>query len=271
MLRIQSAEGTRRIEVSESTITKDLYEKARDVFGLEGYFFVLYMNRDKSQEIVSSKSKTVSSYGLNHGDMIYSFSISEEPGSSTLKNQPIVTSAENGMSSLPTTVAAAPSGRMPGSKIPQRSNIVEDKVDVILQKTEGTIKRSRDPKSCLHGENSSCIHCLPLEPYDAGYLKEHNIKHMSFHAYLRKLSSGLDGGKYANLENISCRIKGGCSGHLPWPKGVCSKCQPKAITLNSQVYRHVDNIVVENPNLVERFLHYWRVTGHQRIGFLYGR
>lgn len=27
----------------------------------------------------------------------------------------------------------------------------------------------------------------------------------------------------------------------------------------------------ENPNLVERFLNYWRVTGHQRLGFLYGR
>ena len=27
----------------------------------------------------------------------------------------------------------------------------------------------------------------------------------------------------------------------------------------------------ENSELVERFLNYWRITGHQRIGFLYGR
>lgn len=27
----------------------------------------------------------------------------------------------------------------------------------------------------------------------------------------------------------------------------------------------------ENSELVERFLDYWRTTGHQRIGFLYGR
>lgn len=27
----------------------------------------------------------------------------------------------------------------------------------------------------------------------------------------------------------------------------------------------------ENSELVERFLDYWRITGHQRIGFLYGR
>jgi nuclear protein localization family protein 4 len=37
------------------------------------------------------------------------------------------------------------------------------------------------------------------------------------------------------------------------------------------VYRHVDNVMFENAHLVERFLNYWRSTGHQRIGFLYGR
>lgn len=37
-----------------------------------------------------------------------------------------------------------------------------------------------------------------------------------------------------------------------------------------QPYRHVDNIVFENPFLVERFLNYWRCTGHQRVGILYG-
>lgn len=27
----------------------------------------------------------------------------------------------------------------------------------------------------------------------------------------------------------------------------------------------------ENASLVERFLNYWRTTGHQRVGYLYGR
>lgn len=68
-----------------------------------------------------------------------------------------------------------------------------------------------------------------------------------------------------------CSIKSGCRDHPPWPKGICSKCQPSAITLNRQTYRHVDNVMFENGAIVERFLNYWRRTGNQRMGFLYGR
>lgn len=94
---------------------------------------------------------------------------------------------------------------------------------------------------------------------------------MSFHSYIRKLTSGVDRGKFVALEDLNCRIRSGCTDHPAWPKGICSKCQPSAITLNRQVYRHVDNVVFENAALVERFLNYWRTTGHQRLGFLYGK
>lgn len=78
-------------------------------------------------------------------------------------------------------------------------------------------------------------------------------------------------GKFVALENISCSIKTGCKDHPPWPKGICSKCQPNAITLNRQIYRHTDNVMFENAHLVERFLNYWRSSGLQRVGFLYGK
>lgn len=42
-------------------------------------------------------------------------------------------------------------------------------------------------------------------------------------------------GKFASLENISCKIKPGCKEHPPWPGGICTKCQPNAVTLQRQV------------------------------------
>jgi len=252
LLRVQSPEGTRRVEVTPSNTTRDLFEKIAQVFGLNGYSFSLYCGRDKSREI-SAAGKNVSSYGLSHGDMVFLSWIGDPAAEASNRIDKVNPSPSVSKKSAP------------------KDSFVPDEVDKILQECSGTMERKRDPKTCLHGDKSSCIHCLSIEPYDADYLKEHNIKHMSFHAYMRKLTSGLDKGKFANLENISCRIKPGCTAHPPWPRGVCSKCQPKAITLNSQPYRHVDHVVFENPMLVERFLHYWRATGTQRMGFLYGR
>lgn len=119
---------------------------------------------------------------------------------------------------------------------------------------------------CRHNSNGCCVHCSPIEPWDEEYLKEQKIKHLSFHSYLRKLTSN----KFVALDDMNCKIKTGCREHPPWPKGICSKCQPSALTLNRQPYRHVDNVMFENPSLVERFLNYWRCSGHQRMGFLYG-
>ena len=44
-------------------------------------------------------------------------------------------------------------------------------------------------------------------------------------------------GKFVSLENLSCKIKPGCKEHPPWPGGICTKCQPNAVTLNRQVRR----------------------------------
>jgi nuclear protein localization family protein 4 len=40
---------------------------------------------------------------------------------------------------------------------------------------------------------------------------------------------------------------------------------------NVQTYRHVDYIMFENPMVADRFLNYWRRTGNQRIGIMFGR
>ncbi|XP_044016289.1 nuclear protein localization protein 4 homolog isoform X3 [Aphidius gifuensis] len=270
-LRVQSPDGTKRIDVDPNDTTFQLFEKVYETFDLSSFAFCLYKQRNRNDEIISSRSKSVSGCGLGHGDMVYltpidgslltSNSSSSTSLSSIEKKEPLSTESTPGVSRRNTSIGTA--------KI--ATNIIEDEVDQLLWKMDGKIQRKRDEKLCRHGANGCCVHCSPIEPFDEAYLKEQNVKHLSFHSYLRKLTAGVDKGKFLQLEDISCRIKRGCKDHPPWPRGICSKCQPNAITLNQQTYRHVDNVVFENANLVERFLNYWRSTGHQRLGYLLGR
>ncbi|XP_060521215.1 nuclear protein localization protein 4 homolog [Cylas formicarius] len=264
VLRVQSPEGTKRIELSPSSATCQLYETIHNAFDLNSFAFALYKQKNKKDEIASSKTKTIRTLGLRHGDMIYlsplNGSVLFNSSNSVSGGEPI---AEPGPSSSSTGSALKPLAT-------SKSNIKEDEVDLVLWKQDGKIERQKDDKLCRHNNNSKCVHCSPLEPFDETYLKEQNIKHLSFHSYLRKMMSGVDRGKFLALEDVSCSIRNGCKDHPPWPKGICSKCQPNAITLNMQTYRHIDNVAFENTNLVEKFLNYWRLTGHQRIGYLYG-
>lgn len=270
ILRIQSPEGTKRVEISPSSTTCQLFETIHDTFDLNSFAFALFKQTNKKGEIASSKTKTLKSLGLKHGDMIY---LSPLNGSIIFNNntpagEPVSDPGPSTSSSVPktSTVSSASSKVLATVK----SNIKEDEVDLILYKLDGRIERKRDDKLCRHNANSKCVHCSSLEPFDDAYLKEQNIKHLSFHSYLRKMMSGVDRGKFLALEDISCSIKTGCKDHPPWPKGICSKCQPNALTLNMQSYRHIDNVTFENTKIVEKFLNYWRASGHQRIGYLYG-
>ncbi|CAF3569281.1 unnamed protein product [Rotaria sordida] len=263
ILRVQSSEGTKRIDWTTQDTYKKLYEKVVDVFSLSSSdHFVLYREQNKKSPIPRSPIKT----NFRHGDIIYLVSeqnnlFSKENSSSSLiikSDKPIIKSSSqlNFLSKL--------------------LDIKEDDVDLQLEKIDGRIPRQQDPQLCRHNRHGKCLNCIPIEPYDEEYLKNHNppIKHMSFQAYIRKLQNETSGDRhtFSSLENISCSIKDQCStGHAPWPKGVCTKCQPNPMTLMLQPYRHVDNIMFENGNMVNRFLNYWRSAGHQRIGFLYGR
>ena len=146
----------------------------------------------------------------------------------------------------------------------------EDKVDIELYKMDGKIKQGRT-SSCNHKSDAACIYCTSKDPYDPEYLKKEGIKFMSFHSYLRKLDHEKGSLAKATLDEMNLTIKPGCTTHAPWPEGICSACQPPAITMNRQTYRHVDYITFENGDIVDNFLNFWRVTSHQRAGLLYGR
>lgn len=108
------------------------------------------------------------------------------------------------------------------------------------------------PPSCKHGSEGRCIHCTPLEPYDDEVLNAADppIKFLSFQSYLRKLNSGADHGRLSKLEELDCKIKP-CNGHLPWPRGICTRCQPSAVTLQRQV-RSATVIVARGVTCLQR-------------------
>ncbi|KAH8265438.1 hypothetical protein KR038_007808 [Drosophila bunnanda] len=278
LIRVQSAEGIKRIEISPKSNLKQLYDSVQNALKVDG--FGLFKERSFLTELHASGSQMVGT-SLKHGDLVYlkqmagtssrvswSCGLGRNEAKSVIFNQFQRTSTTV-LDSQAFRTSEKASNSNPNSARPS-INVVEDEVDQALSKVDGTIKRERDSKLCHHNANGRCVHCSALEPYNEAYLKEQNIKHLSFHSYIRKQTSGMDQGKYFVFDDINCRIKPGCREHPPWPKGICSKCQPSAITLNRQTYRHVDNVMFENTKIVERFLNYWRTTGHQRMGYLYG-
>ncbi|XP_063934715.1 nuclear protein localization protein 4 homolog [Zophobas morio] len=149
--------------------------------------------------------------------------------------------------------------------------VVEDPVDVILSNEAGLIKRSYDPLKCKHCLKDKCLHCVDLEPFDEEYLKEKKIKFMSFQTFTRFLKKRQSNDKCFSLPRWRFTVRSDCS-HPSWPKGLCSRCQPTALTLNSQPFRHVDYVEFESPQVLDMFLDYWRSSGgRQRFGFLIGQ
>lgn len=268
IIRVQSPEGMKRINSTKRETSAAFLKKVAKEFGFNSNGFSIYLNRNKTGEILP-QNKALSVLKIKHGDMLFLFPCSSPSTSSEVMD----VATPHSSSSQPSTSSSSSSSSSSMSRSHSSPQFPEDDIDQFLAKQEGKIFRNRDPQLCRHGPMGKCVHCVPLEPFDEDYLNHLDppVKHMSFHAYIRKLTGGADKGKFVALENISCKIKSGCEGHPPWPEGICTKCQPSAITLNRQKYRHVDNIMFENHTIADRFLDYWRKTGSQRMGYLYGR
>ncbi|THH04749.1 hypothetical protein EW145_g5290 [Phellinidium pouzarii] len=267
LIRVRCKAGTLRYELQPSSDISELVQKIVESVGADpSTITVSNQPRGEERKVAELRGRSLGALGLKHGDLLFVSYENEVP----LPQQ--VTPVSNGES--------ATSMLYPPPDVAHRpwELVKEDPVDDYWRKQDGKIPRSRDTRFCKHGANAMCDYCMPLEPYDAAYHTEQAIKHLSYHAYLHKLqpskpASSSSTAALPPLESLSYKVKDPCPNgrHPLWPAGICSSCQPSAITLQPQPFRMVDHLELATHTIVDRFLDVWRRTGTQRFGWLIGR
>jgi len=274
LVRIRSPNGTHRYDISPADDLGKLIGKILiDCPEAEPSTLALSNQPRGGEKLVSNVSGSCSQLGIKHGDLLFASYQSKGDPAFTAAPDP----AKNGITNRDQlTTSSSHDHRKSNSQ--GWKEVKELEIDQILEKEDGKIPRKRDAKFCRHGDKSMCDYCMPLEPYDPSFHTERGIKHLSFQSFLRKLNAATNkretGASYIPpLEELDYKVIIPCpsASHAPFPAGICSKCQPSAITLQLQPYRMVDHVEFATPALIENMLVFWRKTGCQRFGYMLGR
>jgi Nuclear pore protein len=276
ILRLRTKEGMFRInaEVSDDflLVLENLHGKIKT--SDPQLIYISDKPNIKGEPANSLCGRTVEGLGLKNGDMLYVTYDQNTDAPTDKPSQPILATSVNGKQSVPMIPINVKDFEVPSGVGPMK--VEQYPVDDLLEKEDGLIKRPMG-HYCVHGPKGMCEYCSPLPPWDTNHRKENAIKHMSFQAHLKEINDLKNNRNNASsyiapLDTPNYCIDLNCTnGHKPYPKGICSKCQPQPITLQLQKYRMVDHVEFADSSIMDRFIDSWRQTGIQRYGVLYGR
>lgn len=287
ILRFRTKDGTFRFQVNDNDAFQVVVDQLADKVSFDPQSLTVSDKpNDKGKSVAELAEQTIHQLNLKNGDML--FGHYQSGSNSSASNTDSMSQVQTGTASIsisntPSSAAidkkeasvnVSTAGMFNDTK-KSASKLEELPVDKVLDKQDGLIPRKKS-SFCRHGDKGMCEYCSPLPPWDKDYRTEHGIKHLSFHAYLKEINESKNNKNNATsymapLEEPSYAINKSCpSGHLPYPRGICSKCQPPVITLQQQQFRMVDHVEFLDSNILNRFIDSWRLSGTQRFGYLYG-
>jgi nuclear protein localization family protein 4 len=110
---------------------------------------------------------------------------------------------------------------------------------------------------------------MPIAPWaitNHEEFAELNLKHIPYHAWLRE-KQYRNANNPVTVEDPSYRTE--IKLHEAGP--ALSSKENMSVTLERQVFRHVDYVEFDNPAVVDKFIEGWRQSGKQRCGYMLGR
>ena len=275
VVRILSSAGFNRLELKTITTITELRSEIEKVIGVPSNLLKLYYDHQKTK-VFSAPANTPVSKLLSCGDLLI---VGNEDASfrTEEKKEKVVSKCNHSRSEKCINCM-------------EEKKEEEDKVTQ-LDKQGLTSKCAHPPgKKCLscmvepaskkikfncqHGANAKCPNCV-----EQGFIED--SKHTSFKQYLndrKQLCKGLhdSNGLCTNCtppQNLSYKLKTGCTNHAPYPKGLCTKCQPANVSLLRQRYRHIDYMSFMNKEELNLFISSWSHKDYfsiQKMAFLFG-